>query len=125
MAVNKHEMARFDDFIGDVKGRAKRIFFKLDQTQSQEPPTVVGKQLLQSAPIYRAAIILTATDDTNEKGDKNFWYHVWRVATMEIANEDARKKWDEARAADLSKLKSEIQALAPGLGIVEGQVGVA
>jgi len=122
--TNKMNMARFDDFISDTKGRAKRIFFKLDQNVQRDAPVAIGDRLVQPPATYRAAIVLSATDEVNDKGEKNYWVHLYLTSNASISTKEDQDAWDVKMAEQLSKLKKDIQALAPGLGMVEGTVEV-
>lgn len=124
MKVNKYTMGRFDDFIAEVKGRAKKIYFRLEQSVSTPEPIVVDGQVRQPPTIFRAAIILTAVDEANERGEKNFWIHLWRTMSSKINTKEDVDKWDMEVAQSMSKLKQDIQGMAPGLIAVDGFVEV-
>ena len=122
--TNKMNLVKFEDFLAQTKGKTKTIFYKLDQAVQKEPPYQIGEQMVQPPPTFRAAIVLTATDEANEKGEKNYWVHLWMSAQAKIDSKDAQEKWDKDMAGYLSQLKKDIQTFAPGLGIVEGTVEV-
>jgi hypothetical protein len=117
--VNKYTMGRFDDFIAEVKGKAKKIYFRLEQSVSNPEPHVVDGALIQPPTVFRAAIILTAVDD-----EKNFWVHLWRTMSSKITTKEEADKWDMEVAQSMSKLKQDIQGMAPGLIAIDGFVEV-
>jgi hypothetical protein len=124
MKVNKYTLGRFDDFIAEVKGKAKKIYFRLEQSVNTPEPKVIDNQLIQSPTIFRAAIILTAVDEVNDRGEKNCWIHLWKTMSSKINTREDADKWDMDVAQQMSKLKQDIQGMAPGMIAIDGFVEV-
>jgi hypothetical protein len=117
---------KFEDFVNHVKSEGvKHIFFNLRQTMQAEQSTVVGDQIVTSPAIFNAAVVLTACSELNEtKLEKKFFSHVYIVKSMKVPTQEAKAAWDSDLATTLSKLKSDLQSMAPGIPIVDGVVEV-